>query len=134
MLKLKTFIVSLPAIIITILIFILSDQPEPELLGIKFNIYDKLLHISAFFIYGLSLFFFYIVNFRNQSKNKIILLVVLTGSLYGIFDEFHQSFVPGRQTEFLDWLADFIGICFSILFYDLIRKIVEHFFKSNKEI
>lgn len=34
--------------------------------------------------------------------------VVLT-SLYGAADEWHQSFVPNRQSDVLDWLADSIG-------------------------
>ena len=30
-------------------------------------------------------------------------------SLYGATDEFHQSFVPGRDSDVLDWVADTLG-------------------------
>lgn len=125
MVKLKKFALSLPAFIITILIFLLSDQPKPELLGIKFDIYDKLLHIIAFFVYGLTLIVFYAANIRSVHYKKIIALVVLTGSIYGLLDEFHQSFVRGRQTEFLDWFADFIGIFLSLIFYKFLKNFVD---------
>jgi VanZ family protein len=37
------------------------------------------------------------------------LLVTAIAALYGISDEFHQSFVPPRQVEGLDVVADTIG-------------------------
>lgn len=33
---------------------------------------------------------------------------------YGIFDELHQWFVPGRSADVLDWLADATGACIGI--------------------
>ncbi len=30
-------------------------------------------------------------------------------SLYGLSDEWHQSFVAGRESSALDWLADTLG-------------------------
>lgn len=35
--------------------------------------------------------------------------------LYGVSDEWHQSFVPGRDTSFGDLLADTIGAAVAIL-------------------
>jgi VanZ family protein len=34
---------------------------------------------------------------------------ILISSLYGVSDEFHQRFVPGRTYEILDMVADAIG-------------------------
>lgn len=34
---------------------------------------------------------------------------VLAALLYGVSDEYHQSFVPGRSVEFLDVVADTVG-------------------------
>lgn len=38
-------------------------------------------------------------------------------SAYGISDEWHQSFTPGRSVEFADWLADTFGAAVAILLY-----------------
>ncbi|RMF56395.1 MAG: VanZ family protein, partial [Calditrichaeota bacterium] len=46
---------------------------------------------------------------------RFYLLVFLLGSLYGVSDEFHQSFVPGRYTELSDFLADSAGVLFGLL-------------------
>jgi VanZ family protein len=36
-------------------------------------------------------------------------LAVLLASLYGVSDEAHQAFVPGRSADAVDWLADTVG-------------------------
>ena len=37
------------------------------------------------------------------------LALLLACSLYGASDEFHQSFVPGRTPDVVDWATDTIG-------------------------
>lgn len=36
-------------------------------------------------------------------------LAVLLASIYGVTDEFHQSFVPGRTPDPADWVTDTAG-------------------------
>jgi len=36
---------------------------------------------------------------------------VVMSSLYGITDEFHQTFVPGRSPSVADWCVDTLGAC-----------------------
>lgn len=38
-------------------------------------------------------------------------------SAYGITDEFHQSFTPGRSVEFADWLTDTCGATLAVFVY-----------------
>jgi VanZ family protein len=38
-----------------------------------------------------------------------VLLATLIGGLYGVSDEFHQSFVPGRFPSISDVVADTVG-------------------------
>jgi VanZ family protein len=38
-----------------------------------------------------------------------VLGAIVISSLYGVSDEFHQRFVPGRTYEILDMVADAIG-------------------------
>jgi VanZ family protein len=36
-------------------------------------------------------------------------LTALLGSVYGVIDEVHQYFVPGRDCNVWDWIADTLG-------------------------
>ena len=40
---------------------------------------------------------------------RAILAAVVISSLYGVSDEYHQLFVPGRSFDILDMVADTIG-------------------------
>jgi VanZ family protein len=51
------------------------------------------------------------------------LLALALGSLYGVSDEIHQSFVRGRQADPLDWVADTLGVLAGIaLFHFLAHR------------
>ena len=45
---------------------------------------------------------------RDVSLRAVLAAIVIS-SLYGVSDEYHQSFVPGRRFDVLDMLADAIG-------------------------
>lgn len=87
-------------------IYWLSDQPKlpmPEL----FSTQDKLLHAGAYFIMELLAWrsFKHVYGMPMQ----VALFSVIFCSLYGVSDEWHQSFVIGRTPAVSDWLADTIG-------------------------
>lgn len=42
----------------------------------------------------------------TMSWRRAVALAVLIASLYGIVDELHQYFTPGRNPEVLDWIID----------------------------
>jgi VanZ family protein len=42
-------------------------------------------------------------------------LAVLLATLYGVTDEFHQSFVPGRSPDRFDVLADCLGAAVTVV-------------------
>lgn len=87
-------------------IFILSAQsslPTPAL----FSGQDKLEHFLAYGLLGL-LLSRSLRPMRVETWQRIFLITALT-TLYGISDEYHQSFVPGRDVSALDVLADSVG-------------------------
>ena len=53
---------------------------------------------------------------RTQARSRWWLGVVLA-SLYGVCDEFRQSFTPGRSVEYADWVADTSGAAFAVFVY-----------------
>nr|CAJ74749.1 hypothetical protein kuste3986 [Candidatus Kuenenia stuttgartiensis] len=86
------------------------------------NHIDKLIHFVEYGI--LCLFVCWVVSsFQIKSAKMFYLLAFGITSLYGMFDEFHQSFIPHRSADVLDWLADTAGAataCF--LWHVFIRK------------
>lgn len=73
------------------------------------SVSDKLIHLVCFAGLG----FFWTWWFKKeawlQRPVKHILLVTLIVAVYGIIDEIHQYFVPGRYASILDWVADLVG-------------------------
>lgn len=44
-------------------------------------------------------------------------MAVFLVSLFGVSDEWHQGFTPGRDVEFGDWLADTSGAALAVTLY-----------------
>ena len=45
----------------------------------------------------------------HNVSGRSVALAILIASLYGVSDEYHQLFVPGRTFDLFDMLADVIG-------------------------
>jgi VanZ family protein len=45
----------------------------------------------------------------GRLQKRMVLLAILLAAVYGISDEVHQFFVPGRTASFYDVLADSVG-------------------------
>ncbi|HEX9082662.1 MAG TPA: VanZ family protein [Holophagaceae bacterium] len=70
---------------------------------------DKLAHASVFGLLALTLDWSLRRTLPGLPMYKRHLLVVILVSLYGASDEWHQAFVPGRDCEVGDWIADSLG-------------------------
>lgn len=131
--KLKTslrFWYSLPAVLIAITIFWLSNTTHPEFPRIGIEWEDKIAHTLAYFIFGISLIMFLLSNTKSENRNKIAIFTIIIGAFYGFSDELHQYFIPGRDAEFLDWVADVVGISMSIIFIKILKnKLIESYAK-----
>ncbi len=96
-----------------LIIYWLSDQstlPAP----MWFEFQDKLYHAGAYSVMGLLAW----RSFKHFIEPSIILglLCLAFCSLYGLSDEWHQSFVAGRESDSADWLADTSGAALAIFF------------------
>jgi VanZ family protein len=93
------------------LIFMESSQPPPKILGEIAGL-DKVAHFVVYSILGLMLLA--MLNLINTyRKIPVLPLTVLLVVIAGLFDEFHQSFVPLRSVDVWDLLADFCGGVFA---------------------
>jgi len=99
----------LPAIALCVVIFWQSCFATPDVLpGWPFQ--DKVIHGG---VYGLlaALWvraFNTLKGFRGRRRLLLITGIALA-TLYGLSDEWHQSFVPARTADPFDLLADFCG-------------------------
>ena len=113
-----------PAILVALLILYLSSRstlpmPLPPLLGA-----DKLAHFAAFAV--LSFFACFWISAESWSRRPLFFFfaVVIAVSLYGVLDEFHQSFVPNRIPSAADWVADTLGAAFgAVVFRWILRRV-----------
>jgi VanZ family protein len=88
-------------------IFYLSHQPTLDVPSL-FENQDKVMHFGAYGLLGVLLLGAMPLEAAGY-RSRQIALATLIASLYGISDEFHQSFVPGRSPDVMDWLADTSG-------------------------
>ena len=99
----------LPAILWGLLIFAASSIPAPKLPSM-FRINDKLIHASIFLVFGLFVYRALELRMRRRSFDwRRALLSVLAVTAYGVLDELHQAFVPGRIMDVRDAAADAAG-------------------------
>lgn len=110
----RTYIIHLPLILYWIVLFILTSLPSN--ISLDINVSDKIEHFGA---YGLLSFLLY-SNLYFQTKYQLLnkfpaIFTLLFAALYGMVDELHQLFVPGRSADVRDWLADFLGSVLAVL-------------------
>jgi VanZ family protein len=87
---------------------------------------DKYKHFVAFL--GLGLLLCYVSDGENFWRRFGCVLAI--GATYGAIDELTQSFVPGRETDILDWGADTLGTATGICFYIGLRFLVKKYRNS----
>ena len=102
-----------PAALWAAVLFLVSHQPSlnVDLSGGR----DKIAHFGAYLVLGVLLA-------AGRGPEARALWLILLGSLYGIIDELHQSFVPGRSADVWDVVADILGVATGVLVYRLIRR------------
>ena len=99
-------------------IFAISHQPT---LGGAERIPDLLTHGTA---YGTLAFFMSRAVGASAARSVLsISMVVAASTLYGVTDELHQAFVPGRHCDPWDVVKDFAGsVCGVFLFRRLASR------------
>lgn len=104
--KQKTILRWLPACAWMVLIFFLSSQSNLPTApaGASQELFLKLSHVVGYAV--LAVLFERALALPPRS-GKVLALVLAV--LYGLSDEFHQSFTPGRLPDPGDLLADAIG-------------------------
>lgn len=99
-----------PMLIVLGTIFFLSHQPADSISLPAFPGSDKIAHMMAYSFLGWSMLFSIPPrHWKRRGEKLVYSLVLFLVVLYGISDEFHQSFIPGRQPDLFDIVADMAG-------------------------
>ncbi len=78
---------------------------SPDIIGI-----DKAAHFGLFGLLAM-------LVVRNGFPSRRAWIAVALVSLFGLTDEWHQSFTPGRFMEVADWVADTLGAIVAVVVY-----------------
>lgn len=97
-----------------IALFILADSALSRILYFD-PPYDKLLHVG---VYGLMAL---LLKLSGVIRRPVIVWLVIVA--VGLGDEFHQDFVWGRESSYVDFMADMIGATMGLLLLAALSKL-----------
>lgn len=112
----------LPAIAYSAFIFTMSALSAPPTPTFDLSWGDKITHAGA---YGLmTLFTFRATRWLLAGRSLGMQMLAAAGYalLFGASDEIHQAFVPNRQCDLMDWIADAAGTLLALLFIRAIAR------------
>ena len=109
----------LPLLAYAALIFIVSAIPTLPHPDIGIGGIDKIAHLFEYMIF----FMLAVRAFGNKpysfDNHKLIIFAGVISGIYAVLDEFHQAYVPGRNADIFDILADTAGILCGIIIYKI---------------
>jgi VanZ family protein len=111
-----------PVLVYAAMIFYLSSltrfsEELPSFFG-----FDKLVHFFEYYPLGWLICRWLVSAERPFFRKHAILLTMVVGISYGLSDEWHQSFVPGRDASLWDALFNASGVAVAAFTYRILRR------------
>jgi VanZ family protein len=106
----------LPVLVYVAAIITLSAQPRLRP-PVEFQNADKLYHVLEYLVLGVLLARAFRATSPADRPVRPVILAVVVGVAFGAFDEYFQSFVPGRISSVRDLIADAVGVTFAQVGY-----------------
>lgn len=119
--KLPYFSIAALGWLIAILLGTLT--PVKNLPDVAFNVNDKLVHLVLFLLFSVLLTVaIKKEGFLKISSGKDSVVVFIIASVVAIATELLQYFIPGRQTDIYDLIANETGVIVGLLINRLVYK------------
>lgn len=115
------FWLKVPAILYAALIFGLSSLQKTPLDEMPFWNFDKLVHLLEYAVFGILLMLAFRSDQIDQPMRRANLQTIIVGILYGLSDEIHQFFIPGRISSIEDFVADALGILLGVWLFNRLK-------------
>jgi len=113
----------LPAVIWAVLIFIASSLTIKVSPIDRFGEWtDEFYHVVEYAIFGFLLARSFSHSAVEGLRNNVLFTSFFIGAFYGVTDEIHQIFVPGREAAWLDAAADAVGTLLGSVAYCLLAR------------
>ncbi len=130
----KNFFYRLPVLLYCLFIFYGSSFPPEHTLPLfPFWFFsDKVLHFGGYALLG-----FLVIRALEKesfeiSRTTLACLAIGLSTLYGISDEIHQAFVPVRDADVLDAVADALGSAAGVVLFLVARAWSERRMRSSR--
>lgn len=118
----KIMLRMVPMVITMGTIFFLSHQTGDQLSLPAIPGIDKLGHMIVYGVLAVTILFAFNENQKSTRPRRVMVLTVIFCILYGITDEIHQSFIPGRFVSIYDIFADGTGASVACVLWIWLRK------------
>lgn len=126
----KFLSVYLPLIIYWLILFVATTLPTQHMP--KTGISDKIEHFLGYFLLTFLLCnTLYFQDKKVAMKKFPVILALGIVAFYGMVDELHQYFVPGRFCDINDWIADVIGALIAGVFYFFLKMYFQQLLKTR---
>ena len=113
----------LPICLYLLLIVTMSSLSKPPAPKIDLFEIDKLYHLIEYSLLSFLLLRAFMNSPQKILSNDAIFFTVLATIIFGLTDEVHQAFVPGRSSSIADWVFDSLGAVAGVFAFRLWLKI-----------
>lgn len=90
--------------------------PESQLLS-----FDKLLHVGAFGLHSLLILFGFWLK-ENKNTQKQLFIAIVLSIVYGSILEYLQTYIPGRMTDWYDFIANCTGGIVGVIIFSIFTQ------------
>jgi len=110
----------MPAVFYGAFIYLMSNRSYP---GVSLSFDASYFHPVEYATFGLLVgrFWYWVIDAKGFPI--FALLVILTGAAFGGLDEYHQSFIAGRDPSVSDFMLDVAGTMFSLMIIAAFRRV-----------